>query len=313
MACRAAGHSDKVRGMPFTQTVLEKLYRSPGEFVSRAEAPEEALAELAGLGYVIETHPHWGVRLLQSPDRLMAEDLQARLRTRVIGREVLVFEETASTNDVVAQLAQADRAEGTVVFAESQTRGRGRHGRSWVSPRGKGLWFSVLLRPTFPISRLTVAAAVAVVRTVGSSARIKWPNDVMWDGKKLAGILTEARGNVAILGVGLNVNGKSEDYPAIATSLEMATGKAQDRVGLAVRLLAEIEDYYRKARDDFNSVSREWANHCTTLGKQLIVTMGPRRLEGQAYALDENGALILRRDNGQTERILGADVTVEHG
>ncbi len=297
--------------MSETQIILERLHRAGGDFAARDGETPAQLRELRQLGYVIEAHPMRGLRLVQSPDRLMAEDLQARLAPQALGREILVFEETSSTNDVVAQLAASGRGEGTVVFAETQTRGRGRHGRSWVSPKGKGLWFSVLLRPRFAMPRLTIAASVAVARVAGERARIKWPNDVMWDGQKVAGILSEARGNVAILGVGLNVH--AADWPPGATSLEQATGRPQDRVGLAVRLLAELDRCYQQAARQFDAISEEWADRCTTLGRQLVVTMGARRIEGQAYALDENGALILRKDNGQTERILGADVTVEHG
>ncbi len=297
--------------MSGTRPILERLYRAEGDFVARTDESAAQLGELQRLGYVVEHHPLRGLRLVQSPDRLMAEDLRARVTPRVIGREILVFEETGSTNDVAARLAAGGRAEGTVVFAEMQTRGRGRHGRAWVSPKGKGLWFSVLLRPRFAMPRLTIAASVAVARVVGEPARIKWPNDVMWAGRKLAGILSEARGNTAMLGVGLNVH--AADWPAGATCLEQAAGQRQDRIAVAARLLAELDRCYQQAAEEFDVIREEWAARCTTLGRQLVVTMGARRIEAQAYALDETGALILRKDNGQTERILGADVTVEHG
>jgi BirA family biotin operon repressor/biotin-[acetyl-CoA-carboxylase] ligase len=214
-----------------------------------------------------------------------------------------------------------------VVFAESQTRGRGRRGRAWVSPRGKGLWFSVLLRPTLPTSaasRITVAASVAVARAIrqncGLDARIKWPNDVMVNGKKLAGILTELRAEadeilLAILGIGIDVNCQREDFPGelgdIATSLELETGSAQDRVALAAQVLIALDECYQAALTNFESIVDEWAKLCTTLGRQIVVTMGQNRIEGFAQALDSDGALLLRRDSGQIERILGGDVVVE--
>jgi BirA family biotin operon repressor/biotin-[acetyl-CoA-carboxylase] ligase len=205
-----------------------------------------------------------------------------------------------------------------VVFAESQTKGRGRHGRAWISPRGKGLWFSVLLRPRLPaaaMSRLTVAASVAVVRAVrtmcGVDARIKWPNDVTIAGKKVAGILTELSGGVAVLGIGIDVNCQPAELPATATSLLVATGEAQDRPALAARVLTELETLYRLAVEDFDAVAREWAGWCTTLGRQLVVTMGTQRIEGCALALDGDGTLLLRKDSGQVERLVGGDVTVE--
>lgn len=289
--------------MNLTQTLTE-LYREAHVL----KIPAAALEELDQLGYVIERKPQLGYRLVESPDRLIADDLLARVQPQVIGKHILVFEETASTNDVVARLAPGHRGEGLVVYAESQTKGRGRHGRVWASPRGKGLWFSVLLRPTFPLSRVTVAASVAVARVAGKEARIKWPNDVTIDGRKLAGILTEVRDGVAILGIGVNVNCRGKDLPA---ELQATSIKTEDRPGLAAQLLSELDGLYRQAEDDFSSISAEWARLCTTLGKQIAVRMGDRRIEGHAQALDEDGALLIRRDSGRIERVLGADLTLE--
>jgi len=295
--------------MSATIEILTQLHRSNGQFV-RLDLPAAELAELQQLGYSIEAHPHLGYRLVAGPDRLMADDLRARLQTKIIGREILVFEETTSTNDVVERLARSQVQEGLVVFAESQTKGRGRHGRAWASPRGKGLWFSVLLRPKFPLPRLTVAASVAVARVAGQAARIKWPNDVTLDGRKLAGILTETRQATAILGIGLNVNCRAEDFPAdlrpLVTSLPCA-----DRPGLAAQVLTELDALYVQAATDFPAITAEWARLCTTLGKQIAVQIGDRRIDGHAQALDEDGALLIRRDTGQIERVLGADLVVE--
>src|SRR6185436_7695473 len=138
-------------------------------------------------------------RLLGAPDVLHADDLMSRLRQpRVVGRDIRVFQETSSTNDVVEKLARDGVAEGVVVFAESQTKGRGRLGRKWISPAGQGLWFSVLLRPQLPptaVTQLTIAAATAVARAIrgqtGLVPEIKWPNDIWIQNKKVAGILTE--------------------------------------------------------------------------------------------------------------------------
>lgn len=325
--------------------ILEVFHRAAGQFVgvdelkrSVADASASAgpqlkrqlqdeLAELQQLGYTIESHPHFGYRLLGTPDRLTADEIKAQLKTSLIGSEILVFEETASTNDVVEQLAKSGAREGLVVFAESQSKGRGRHGRAWASPRGKGLWFSVLLRPKLPLaaaSRITVAASVAVARAIrqscGVDARIKWPNDVTVKGRKLAGILVEAgthvpRNDYLVLGIGIDVNCTAEDFPSevakIATSLQIETGRPQDRVALAAGVLAALDESYRAALADFETIADEWAQLCTTLGKQIVVTMGQRRIEGFAQALDGDGALLLRRDNGQSERILGGDLAVE--
>jgi len=314
--------------------ILEAFYQAAGQFVPADHLAKllktsagQVVAEITGLeqlGYSIESHPHFGYRLLDAPDRLTADDIKARLHTVAIGSQILVFEQTSSTNDVVEHMARSQAGEGLVVFAESQTKGRGRHGRAWVSPRGKGLWFSVLLRPRLkPVAaaRITVAASVAVARavrkTTGLDARIKWPNDITVRGKKVAGILTElhAEGDeilAAILGIGIDVNCRVEELPAnIATSLQIETGKPQDRAALAIETLAALDECYRAAQTNFDALVTEWAAWCTTLGKQLVVTMGARRIEGHAQALDDDGALLLRRDNGQIERILAGDVVVE--
>jgi BirA family biotin operon repressor/biotin-[acetyl-CoA-carboxylase] ligase len=324
-----------------SRALLEAFHRASGGYVHRA-APA-AVAELQALGYRIESHPHHGYRLLSSPDRLTADDIKAQLKPQLIGAEILVFEQTASTNDIVATLAAAGAREGLVVFAETQTKGRGRHHRAWASPRGKGLWFSVLLRPAltpdaFP--RLTVAASVAVVRAIRQltalDPRIKWPNDVIIRRKKIAGILVETFGaagvaaavpaafsiasgtdatTTAILGIGINANCARADFPPdlvpLATSLALETGQRQDRATLAAAVLTALDDCYRRALADFDSVVTEWAGCCDTLGRQLTVKMGRRRIEGHAQALDADGALLLRKDNGQIERILGADVETE--
>jgi BirA family transcriptional regulator, biotin operon repressor / biotin---[acetyl-CoA-carboxylase] ligase len=327
------------------RAILEAFYQAAEHFVSASELQRllgrtgrrigSEIADLEKLGYVIESHPHFGYRLLASPDRLTADDIKARLKSNVIGSEILVFEETASTNDVIEQLAKSGAREGVVVFAESQRKGRGRHGRTWVSPRGKGLWFSVLLRPQLPpaaTSRVTVAASVAVTRALrqcsGVDARIKWPNDVIANGRKLAGILVEAgtripsgsqasspREQCIILGIGINVNCKREDFSkelvGIATSLELESGRLQDRTALAAQVLATLDEYYRRTVSDFEMIADEWAQLCTTLGKQIIVTVGRRRIEGFAQALDGDGALLLRRDSGQIERIVSGDLALE--
>jgi len=312
--------------------ILEAFYQAAGQFVHADELGRQlklptTAVTLEKLGYTIESHPHFGYRLLGIPDRLTADDIKARLKTKLIGSEVLVFEETASTNDVVEHLAKSGAHEGLVVFAESQTRGRGRRGRAWASPRGKGLWFSVLLRSTLPpsaASRITVAASVAVARAIREvgrvDARIKWPNDVIIGDKKLAGILTELQVEAdeilrAILGIGIDVNCEQDDFPndlaRIATSLKLESGSAHDRVALAARVLAALDECYQLALTDFEAVADEWAKLCTTLGRQIVVTVGQRRTEGFAQALDSDGALLVRSDSGQMERILGGDLVVE--
>ena len=149
-----------------------------------------------------------------------------------------------------------------------------------------------------------------MARVAGLEARIKWPNDVTVQGRKLAGILTEVRQEAAILGIGLNVNCQAEDFPPELRSI-VAWLTDADRPALAARLLSELDTVYAQAAADFPALTAEWARRCTTLGKQITVRMGARRIEGHAQALAEDGALLIRRDNGQIERVLGADLVVE--
>lgn len=287
------------------------------------------IEELRQLGYEIEASPHLGYRLVSTPDVLHADDLLSRLgKTKVIGRDIRVFEQTTSTNDVIEKLARDGVKEGAVVFAESQTKGRGRLGRKWMSPARKGLWFSVLLRPNLrpqETTQLTVAAAAALWRAIhnetGLQPEIKWPNDLLLRGRKTAGILTELSAEVdrvkyVILGIGVDVNLSASEFPSelrkLATSLKIETGKPVSRPELATAILRELDhDYARICSGQFAAVADEWEQHCTTIGKNVAIHIGDRWVRGRAESLDADGALLLRTDHGHLERIIGGDVTLE--
>jgi BirA family biotin operon repressor/biotin-[acetyl-CoA-carboxylase] ligase len=287
------------------------------------------IEELRALGYEIEAGPHFGYRLVGEPDALHADDLLARLgRTKVIGRDIRVFEETTSTNDVIEKLARDGVKEGVVVFAESQTRGRGRLGRKWISPARKGLWFSILLRPNLrpqETTQLTVASAVALRRAIVAETQlkpeIKWPNDILIGGKKVCGILTEMsaeldRVRYIILGIGLDVNLNANELPAelkkTATSLKIETGEAVSRAELATAILSALDKTYAAiGAGKFADLADEWEEHCATIGKDVTVQTGARKIRGNAESLDDTGALLLRTEHGRLEPIFGGDVTME--
>ncbi len=319
--------------------ILRALREPPGGSVSGAELSRQLgisraaiwarIQALRELGYDIEASPHLGYRLVSAPDLLHADDLLSRLgKTRVIGRDIRVFERTTSTNDIMARLAGDGVKEGAVVFAESQSRGRGRLGRHWISPPRKGLWFSILLRPDLApqsATQLTVAAATALARALaqqtGLAPEIKWPNDLLMGGKKVAGILTELTAELdhvkeVVLGIGVNVNLEQSELPrelrSAATSLRIESGQAVDRAELAVAILREMDDdYERVRRGQFESVAAEWQQRCGTLGRQVSIRVGERVIRGRAEALDGQGALLLRTQHGHLERIIGGDVTME--
>ena len=324
--------------MTIDSEILTALHAA-SEGVSGAELSERLgisraavwgrIEELRKLGYDIEASPHNGYRLLTVPDVLHADDLLSRRgKTKVIGRDIRVFRDTTSTNDIVEKLARDGVKEGVVVFAESQTKGRGRLGRKWVSPRGKGLWFSVLLRPKLrpqAVTQLTIASATALVRAIhsqtGLHSEVKWPNDILIRGRKVAGILTEMKAeldgvNYALLGIGLDVNVAGNEFPPdlrkLATSLRIETGEAMVRAELATKILGELDrDYARICSGQFESLADEWEEQCSTIGRDVAIRIGERRLTGRAESLDADGALLLRTQHGHLERIIGGDVTVE--
>lgn len=319
--------------------ILKALRNPDGGWVSGSELSQGLgvtraavwgrIEELRCAGYEIEASPHQGYRLLSSPDALHADDLMARLlEPRVVGRDIRVFKETGSTNDTIEKIARDGAPEGVVVFAESQTRGRGRLGRSWLSPAGKGLWFSVLLRPNLrPLetTRLTVAAATAIRRAIRTVTRlgadIKWPNDLLVNGRKVAGILTELSAETdqvryIILGVGIDVNQAPTDFPdelsEVAGSLSMAAGSVIDRAILATAVLRELDrDYARVCSGEFQAVAEEWESACGTLGRAVRIRIGDRVIEGRAESLDPDGALLVRTQHGHLECITGGDLTLE--
>lgn len=287
------------------------------------------IKELRKLGYEIEISPHLGYRLVSSPDALHADDLLARLpKKRVVGRDIRVFQETTSTNDIVEKFARDGVKEGVVVFAESQTKGRGRLGRKWVSPPRKGLWFSVLLRPSLrpqEATQLTVVAATALARAIETQTNlkpdIKWPNDLLLGGRKVAGILTELsaevdRVNHVIVGIGLDVNQTASDFPPevrkLATSLKLESGQPVHRAELAAAILQELDrDYARICAGGFAKLADEWEARCTTIGQNVTILMGDRRIRGRAESLDDDGSLLVRTEHGRLERIIGGDVSIE--
>ncbi|HXR04530.1 MAG TPA: biotin--[acetyl-CoA-carboxylase] ligase [Verrucomicrobiae bacterium] len=322
-----------------TDAKILTALRANADGVSGAEMAEQLgitraaiwghIEELRRLGYEIEAGPHFGYRLVSAPDALYADDLLARLgKTKIVGRDIRVFEQTTSTNDVIERLARDDVKEGIVVFAESQTKGRGRLGRTWMSPARQGLWFSVLLRPELrpqETTQLTVASATALRRAIqsetGLDPEIKWPNDILIRGKKVAGILTELSAELdrvkhVILGVGVNVNQGANEFPPelrkTASSLRIEAGKAIARPELATAILRELDqDYARVCGGLFAEVADEWEAHCTTIGRAVTIQVGERKIRGRAESLGEDGALQLRTEHGHLERIIGGDVTLE--
>jgi BirA family transcriptional regulator, biotin operon repressor / biotin---[acetyl-CoA-carboxylase] ligase len=278
---------------------------------------------LRSQGYRIDAVPARGYRLVEIPDRLGELELRPLLNTDEIGHTLHWFAEVGSTNDVAKRLAEEGAAHGEVVLAEAQSAGRGRRGRNWTSPPGRNVYLSVVLRPDLPTARateMTLLAAVAVcevVREAGVSSRIKWPNDVLAGGRKLAGILTELAADPdqlqwLVLGVGVNVNLRAEEVPAeirdIATSVAIERGQPVPRALFAAALLSALEAWLdRHAADGFEVVREAWKAMSDTLGREVRVRVAGADLEGLAEDIDEAGALLVRTSSGLT-RVLAGDV-----
>jgi len=246
-------------------------------------------------------------------------------KSKIVGQKIHYFSEVTSTNDVAKKLATLGAEEGTMVIAEAQTCGRGRLGKGWLSPKG-GLWFSVILYPKVKAKdafKITFLTAVAIAKTIKKmlklNAEIEWPNDVLVNGKKVCGILTETsiRGDTldsVIVGVGINANIDSnffpEDLKKIATTLSAEVKKEVDREKLLRKLLEELEVYYRMLKENnFDSILEEWKQLNHLFGANVEVISFNEKIEGQAVNVDQNGALIIKLADGTTRKVFSGDVT----
>ena len=277
-------------------------------------------------GYVIDSVTNKGYCLQISPDILSAGEVCNGLATKQIGKKLLFFSRVDSTNEELKRRARTGAESGLVCTAEQQIAGKGRLGRSWVSPPGTGIFASVLLRPDIPpteVPGITLAAGLAVCRavqtTTGCKAKIKWPNDVLIGNKKLCGILTEIAAEAdkvdfIIIGIGINTNNAHfpEEIAHKATSLLLETGHRIDRRTLLREVLKQLEIYTDEFfTDATGSVVNEYKTECATLGRQVQVLRGKEMLEGTAVDISDTGALIIQQPNGVRITASAGDTTVQ--
>lgn len=279
------------------------------------------MQELRALGYEIAAVPHLGYQLVTCPDKLLGFEIQSGLNTKIIGKKIIILDTVASTMDEAFRLGMENCPEGTVVCAEAQSKGRGRLGRIWTSPKGKGLYFSFVLRPNLPLNQLaqlTLMSAVALAEAIEDSSAlkpsIKWPNDILLGSRKLAGILTELRAEsdqvkFVIVGIGLNVNASLHQLTAGASSLKVAAGQSFNRAQVFQAILRSLEKWYLKLlHHEFAEIMEEWKKRSATLNKRVRITDSAGISEGQAIDLDEDGALLIRKDNGLIVKKSAGDV-----
>jgi BirA family biotin operon repressor/biotin-[acetyl-CoA-carboxylase] ligase len=315
--------------------LLSILLKNKGKYVSGEEISQRLqisrtaiwkhVHELKKDGYQIEGLRKQGYRLLEASESLQPSSLTPFLQSTWLGHQIHLFEETASTQLEAHQLARLQAPSGTIVLAEQQTQGKGRLGRPWFSPKGSGIWMSMIIRPQIPLShvpQLTLLTAVAVLKAVhkatGVKLGIKWPNDLLFEARKVAGILTEVNAepdlvHYVIIGIGMNANQEEKDFTPdiqhIATSLRLAAGKKVSRKALILHILEEWESLYELwLEHGFTIIKTLWESHSVSLGRFVTARTVNGELAGFARGITDEGVLLLEDEQGQVHKIYSADI-----
>ena len=313
--------------------VLEALYEKKGEYIhidnlaSQLEIPvaeaREHINSLKNEGYTIKTSSNEEFKLKEDLTLLLPHKLKDELNTSYIGKEIHYFREVDSTNEVAKKLAREGAPEGTIIIAESQSRGKGRRGKKWVSPLG-GAWLSIILRPdTLPINapQLTFIAGVAAAKTIkdeyGLDAGIKWPNDVLIDNKKVCGVLTEISTEIdaidyIVTGIGIDANVDVNLLPPelqeTTTSLKSELDHDISRMILVQKFLGNFEAMYDKFNEgNFQVILKKWRQLSKTIGSNVEIRKGTARVRGEAVGVNSKGALILELEDGTLKKIISGE------
>lgn len=317
------------------ESLLERLMTAGGEPVSGQMIADEAgvsrtavwkwVRELEEDGYTIRSVRKKGYLLEASPDLLAPALIRKHLNDDSFVSDIHHYESVGSTMPIAHRVAQNGAQDGTVIVAEEQTEGRGRLARPWSSAAGKGIWMSVILKPDIPphqAPQFTLIAAVAICRAIeetsGVEVRIKWPNDLLVDGRKVTGILTELQADpdrvqAIILGIGINVNQKPSDFPEeladIATSIRVEAGQPVDRAALAAAVLKNIGKYSRLYLEKgFAPIKALWEANSDTIGRKVNAVMMRETVTGIATGITEDGILEILTQDGKTRGIYSADI-----
>ena len=284
------------------------------------------MKQLREEGYEIESVPRKGYRLLKTADKVTASEILSQNKAQWVGQEIEYFESTDSTNNRIRSFAENGRKEGLLAVAEEQTGGKGRWGRNWVSPKETGIWISLLLRPQIEpqkASMVTILAALALVkaikRTIDLDVQIKWPNDVIINGKKVCGILTEMSAELEaihyiIVGIGINANTEQFDEEIMdrATSIYLESGKKIKKAKLIAEFCQEFEQLYEIfiERGDLENVKEEYESCLINIGKTVKIIKNKQELIRKAIGINELGELIVEDDKGTRETVFSGEVSV---
>ena len=280
----------------------------------------KAMNQLKKEGYEIESVQNKGYHLVKTPDILSKNELVSIRKTKWVGTEICYFDVTDSTNTQAKSLGEGDAPNGTLVVAGKQESGRGRRGRSFESPAGTGIFMTLLLRPEIEpqnASMLTLVSALAVAKgiehMVDLPVQIKWPNDIVINGKKVCGILTEMSAqmdyvNYIVIGIGINVG--TEEFPEeikdVATSIYLESGKHVNRAMLIEKIWEEFEDYYElyEKTQDLSSLVKEYDSYLVNRGQKVRVLDSKEPYEGKAMGITDRGELIV--DTWEARRLVSA-------
>lgn len=286
----------------------------------------KVMNQLKEQGYEIESITRKGYKLITSPDLLNKEELHYNLQTDFIGKEICTYKTLGSTNQEAKKLALEGLSDGAVIIANEQTAGKGRRGRFWVSPPGTGIWMSLLLRPDIQpqnASMITLVAGLAVCEVIdeitGLDVKIKWPNDIVLNGKKICGLLTEMNSeidyvNFIVVGIGINVN--ISEFPpellSMATSLLIESGETYARKVLVKRTLERFEKHYKTylETEDLSTIIKAYNNHCVNVGREVRVMSKVKEMTGTVKEITPKGELILRDSEGEEHLITSGEVSV---
>lgn len=287
------------------------------------------IKQLRTEGYIVEASSKKGYRLVACPDILSAEEVLPGLKTEVFGRkDYFYYQEIDSTNQQARILASQGYPEGTVVVADAQTAGRGRRGRDWYSPAGQGIYMSLILRPHMPlkeISRISLMPAVALAETLQEEldlpAQIKWPNDILINKKKIAGILSEAITDMdgiefVVIGMGLNINNAESDFPDDfrnhPTSVLAEKKQNASRIKILQCLLAKLEQHYQRLQaGDFTEILMAGRRLSMVIGQQVSLETNQGLVTGRAVEIDENGFLLVKDGSGTLHTVISGEIEVK--
>ena len=319
--------------------ILKRFLLASGDPISGQHLAEELgisrtavwkhLQSLQEEGYTFDTVKKKGYLLTSKPDRVDAASIASFLSTERFGQTVHYLEECATTQAIAHELVRKGAGDGTVVIAETQTDGKGRMSRPWESTKGKGIWMTVIIKPDVlphQAPQFTLVAAVSIVNAIKSlysnfTPMIKWPNDLLINGRKCTGILTEMiaeidRVQALLIGIGINVNQRPEDFPemlqSIATSLSIEEQKQLNRaelVGTILNYLEKYSDLY--VTEGFGPIKQLWEEASGTIGKQIKATTLTEVIEGKAIGITESGVLEIQLEDGEIRSIYSADIELK--